>query len=304
MNNFHGFYKKNTFFEGWYVKHQNETNTFAIIPAFHVDKNGTKKVTLQIITETFSHVFSFPANALKVAKHRFYVRIKDADGTVILCEKGLKIHCIKEKMKIQGTILYQPFTRLSSDIMGPFHWVPFMQCNHGIVSLAHCLSGMIEINDKKMDFNHGIGYIEKDWGNSFPKNYVWTQCSWFKEQNNCVMMAVADIPILGQKKKPIICFTGCICSIWYKGRQYRFATYQGAKVISCTEREIIIKQGKYQLSARLLEGKRFPLRAPEQGSMTRSIHECPSCTVHYTFSENKKTIFNFISRMAGFETVS
>lgn len=299
MTNFHGFHKNSTFFEGWYAKYQNQTNTVAVIPAFHIDKYGVQQATLQIITENFSHVFSFPVQELKIAKHKFYIHTKE----IILCEKGMKVKCESEGVSIYGMIKYQPFTVLNSDIMGPFHWIPFMQCNHGVVSLAHRISGKLEINKEQFDFNNGIGYIEKDWGSSFPKNYIWTQCNWSKEHDNCIMMAVADIPILGKKEKNNFCFTGCICIVWYERKEYRIATYKGAKVLTCTEKEIVVKQGEYQLSARLLEGKEFSLRAPNNGSMTRNIHECPSCTVHYTFLKNKQPVFDFISKMAGFESV-
>jgi len=40
MNNFHGETKRRSYFEGWYLKHQNAERTVAVIPAFHLDKKG------------------------------------------------------------------------------------------------------------------------------------------------------------------------------------------------------------------------------------------------------------------------
>ena len=45
--------------------------------------------------------------------------------------------------------------------MGPFSIFPFMECNHGIISLHHKVSGRLSINYKELIIKDGIGYIEK-----------------------------------------------------------------------------------------------------------------------------------------------
>ncbi|MBI9095756.1 MAG: hypothetical protein JEY71_12845 [Sphaerochaeta sp.] len=41
-----------------------------------------------------------------------------------------------------------PVTLTSPGIMGWFSYVPFMECNHGVVSTHHGLQGTVEINGK------------------------------------------------------------------------------------------------------------------------------------------------------------
>ena len=53
--------------------------------------------------------------------------------------------------------------------MGPFSYLPLMECYHGILSMDHNISGSIDYNDQTIDFNEGRGYIEKDYGKSFSK---------------------------------------------------------------------------------------------------------------------------------------
>ena len=65
--------------------------------------------------------------------------------------------------------------------MGPFSFVPFMECYHGIISMDHSIIGELSIKGKKVDFTSGRGYIEKDWGHSFPIGYVWMQSNHFSE---------------------------------------------------------------------------------------------------------------------------
>ena len=76
-----------------------------------------------------------------------------------------------------------------------FSYLP-MQCKHRIISMCHTLYGILKINGEAVSFENGIGYIESDRGTSFPKSYIWTQCSIPKEQPSSIVAAVADIPLV------------------------------------------------------------------------------------------------------------
>ncbi len=299
MNNFSGYHKANSYFEGWYLKHQSNDVSIALIPAFHIDGNGEKNASIQVITNSGSYLFPFSKNHFFASKNRFYVKIDNN----VFSDKGISIHLKNEKIEISGTIRYFPFTRLQSDIMGPFRYIPFMQCNHGILSMLHGLSGSIIINGVAYDFSEGIGYIEKDFGSSFPKYYTWTHCGdWTGKQDCSLTVAAAHIPF------GLLTFTGCIGAIWHHGREYRLATYLGARIVKSSPYELIIKQGRYKLQIMRLDTKKInnndrSLYAPERGSMNRIIKENIACTVHYCFTKSQKVIFDFISSQASFESV-
>ena len=78
------------------------------------------------------------------------------------------------------------------------------------------------INGQKYYFRNAWGYWEGDCGRSFPKEYVWTQCFF---NDGALMLSVADIPMAG------IRFTGIIGVVLWRGKEYRIATYLGAKVV-------------------------------------------------------------------------
>lgn len=59
--------------------------------------------------------------------------------------------------------------------MGPFAYLNGMACNHGIVSMKHQITGHMVIKGLDLYFKEDSGYIEKDWGRSFPKRYIWLQ---------------------------------------------------------------------------------------------------------------------------------
>lgn len=295
MRNFHGQNKQHRFFEGWYLKHEKDGHVLALIPAYHVDEQGRASASVQIITPASSDVVRFPSTAFGAADKRFFVRVGENEFS----DLGMKIDLKGKHFSVRGRLRYTPFQQPRYDMMGPFRHLHFLECNHGVLSLSHRLSGALDVNGQKIDFTGGLGYIEKDWGHSFPSSYLWTQCGWpTNKGGSSVMISVADIPLLGRK------FTGCIGAVWDGSREYRLATYHGASICRCTAKEVVVRQGNLQLQARRLEGRSHPLQAPVGGGMTRVIHESPACKVRYRFWNDGRLIFDQVGNCAGFEAVS
>ena len=78
---------------------------------------------------------------------------------------------------------------MSPNSMGFFAYFPFMQCYHEIVSMSHSLNGSLNFSEA-IDFSGGEGYIEKDWGTSFPKEYVWIQSNNFEKSDASILRLV------------------------------------------------------------------------------------------------------------------
>lgn len=176
--------------------------------------------------------------------------------------------------------------------MGPFHYVPFMQYRHSVYSMRHSVEGQITVNGKKLDFQNGVGYIEGDSGSSFPNQYIWTQCCF---ENGSLMLSVADIPLLGFH------FTGIVGVVLLKGKEYRIATYLGAKIRHIGKDIVTVSQGDYEFTAKFIKKKAQPLYAPVNGAMNRIIHESASCKAYYKFSYKDKILYEFTSDRASFE---
>lgn len=167
-----------------------------------------------------------------------------------------------------------------------------MQCRHSVYSMKHQINGQININGQLYNFQNGLGYIEGDRGYSFPERYIWTQCCF---KGGSLMLSVADIPLFGFN------FTGIIGIVMLNGKEYRLATYLGAKIKHIGENTVIIKQSDYCLTAKLIEKNTYPLYAPINGEMSRIIHESASCKAYYRFSCKSKILCEFTSDTASFE---
>ena len=90
-------------------------------------------------------------------------------------------------------------------------------------------------------------------------------------------------------------------SILWRGRQYRLATYLGAKAIRIQKGNVRIVQGDMELEARLLEPAGKALKAPTDGNMVRTIHESVTCRAYYRFQKRGSTLFEFETDKASFE---
>lgn len=271
------------YFKGYYFKCSENGRSFAMIPALHHD--GKKRnASLQIITE--DKVYIVPYSNIKFKKG--IIRL----GRNLFSEKGMSLNVDYDGCKINGKVYFKKLKKLKYDIMGPFQYVPFLQCRHSVVSMMHSVKGEIIINDTNYRFHNGVGYIEGDRGRSFPKEYIWTQCHF---KNGSLMLAVADIPFLG------FSFKGIIGAVVIAGTEYRIATYLGAKISHLGNNTVIIRQGKYKLYAKLLEEKHQDLNAPVNGEMIRTIHESVSCRAYYKFSYKNRTLVEFESDNASFE---
>lgn len=272
-------------FYGWYLKCQSETQTLGVIPAIH--NTGNKRTcSIQVITDNDAWTVMFPADAFKRTKRNIVI------GENWFGEKGMHLAIRTPQVTVRGKLDFGSLYSLKYDIMGPFSLVPFMECRHSVWSMRHSVRGNVCINGQKYYFRNAWGYWEGDCGRSFPKEYVWTQCFF---NDGALMLSVADIPMAG------IRFTGIIGVVLWRGKEYRIATYLGAKVVKRQNKMVRVKQGSLELDVRLLETSGHPLKAPLKGDMARTIHESASCRAFYQLCKGDHTLFAFETNRASFE---
>lgn len=272
-------------FYGWYMKCQSDTQTLAVIPAIH--QTGKKTTcSIQIITNDGVWAASFPSQAFRQANQKICI------GENQFAKDGIRFNMKTPKLTVKGKLRFGSLSPLKYDIMGPFALVPFMECRHSVWSMQHSVCGTVSINGHNYSFPNGTGYWEGDRGRSFPKVYAWTQC-FFKDGS--LMLSVADIPIAG------IHFTGIIGIVLWQNHEYRLATYLGAKAVKIENGILRITQGDMELEVQLLKSAKCPLMAPDNGCMTRTIHESASCQAFYRFRKGGRILFAFKTDYASFE---
>lgn len=286
--------RKKSFFEGWYFKHQYNDFSISLIPGINISKDGKRYAFIQVITNNDSYNIKYKFEDFSISKDRLTIKIKDN----IFSKSGVILNIKDSDIKIKAQLKYNNITPIRSDIMGPFALIKFMECNHEVISLHHEVNGNLKINNEEIKINNGIGYIEKDYGTSFPKTYLWVHCNDFKNDKVSVMVSIADIPFLGFE------FKGCIASILYKEKEYRMATYNGVRVINYNKNGLTIKRGRYKLHIDIEDNNAKKLLAPNQGEMERVIYEAIACSGRFRFYKKDKLIFDLKSNNTSFEYVN
>lgn len=273
------------YFYGWYMKCQSDTQTLAVIPAVH-RKGRERTCSIQVITDKDVWTVSFPADQYRRTGRNIFI------GENRFGEDGIRLDVHTAELTIRGNLKFGSLLPLKYDIMGPFAFVPFMECRHSVWSMRHSVRGKVRINGMEYCFRDAWGYWEGDRGRSFPREYAWTQCCF---PDGSLMLSVADIPMAGTR------FTGIIGVVLWQGKEYRLATYLGAKAIKIRNRTLRVIQGDMEFEARLLESAGRPLKAPQKGDMVRTIHESAACRAFYCLRKGRQTLFSFETEQASFE---
>lgn len=293
---------KDTYFEGWYFKNSKGNSSISFIPGIHIE-NGEKKAFIQVITNSHSYYIPYSFSDFSFSHSPFSIRIKDN----FFSKDNLSIHIQDEKqnLKIDGDIHYTnseniTTTKISPSIMGPFSYLPFMECNHGIISMKNDIAGTLVINEQPLILDEGIGYIEKDWGSSFPQSYVWCEGNNFKDSDASFFLSVATIP------KPIS-FTGFICSFIWNKKEYRFASYNFSKLVryevSKENVSVLLKHKDYLLLVESNNTNGLKLKAPVKGEMNKDILETLNASIQVTLKKDNTVLFTNTSSNCGLEIV-
>lgn len=189
----------------------------------------------------------------------------------------------ESNLNLAGDLSLGAFHPLKRKVMGPFTYLP-MECSHDIYSMHHEVNGVLDINGNKISFDGGLGYIEGDKGTNFPSKYIWYNSLL---PDATVTFAIASIPLFG-----FIHFTGLLCFIKYKDKEYRLCTYNGGKAITICEKHIVIRKGKLRLSIEVGDLSGHPLKAPVNGDMVRYIKENLRIPTKYRLTLGEETLLD------------
>lgn len=303
---FQGNGKKKNYFEGWYFKvvSADGKNTWAFIPGISYSGKGNHSF-IQVINGITGKTwyFKYPVESFAYSRNSFNTKVSDSHFS----EGGFQLNMKEGNDSFSGEIQFIepvrfPVRLARPGIMGWYRYVPFMECYHGVVSLHHGLKGSLTINREVIDFSGGKGYVEKDWGTSMPKSWVWMQSNHFEPEKTSFMLSVARIPWLGSS------FTGFLGFMLHQGRLYPFATYTGASIrnlkISDETVEVTIHSKDFAIHVKGRNSSRGLLKAPVGGDMQRVIHESVDAELHVRLTDKKGLLlFEGTGSNAGLELV-
>ncbi|MBN2148472.1 MAG: hypothetical protein JW726_13880 [Anaerolineales bacterium] len=302
---YHGHKTKPPFFEGWYFKlvSADESQRYAIIPGVILGEHAHAFVQVLngVTGETAYH--TYPLEQFWASERQFEVRI----GLNTFTQERITLDIPQGPLALRGELRFTnttpwPVSLLSPGIMGWYAWVPFMECYHGVLSFDHPIQGSLAVDRQVLDFSDGRGYIEKDWGKSFPAGWIWMQSNHFSQPSTCLTASIARIPWIGSA------FTGFIVGFWHAERLYRFATYTGAQVeslqIAPDHIEWVLRDRHYRIELRAARAEGGLILGPTRMEMGTRVPETLNARLHVRLSElSGGIIFEGEGRHAGLEVV-
>lgn len=294
---FQGEHAEAPYFEGWYFRMQNGTHFLSLIPGICLGADSHAYIQILNAEQGISHYWRYPPSAFQFRRDRFEISIE---------ENIFSSECIRLRdPRLQGEIHFAnrvPFSPhpLHTGMMGPFAFFPHMQCSHGVVTIQSTLAGSLADDSGEMDFTGGMGYVEKDWGKSFPQPYLWTQAHL---DGGTFMLCLARVPVPGGA------MTGLLSFLFTGEKRFFFSTYTGSRPSSICRTEdgtlhLSFRTPLHRLLLSLLMHEGLPLKAPGTHGMERKIREDPHAFLSIRLTAcNGKTVFQGQSTDAGAEVV-
>jgi hypothetical protein len=308
---FQGAAKRRRYFEGWYFKQSGGPieGVWSFIPGIALgDSPEHSHSFVQVIEGKTgkSWWFEYPHDSFWASESGLQIRV----GGNTFSQEGLSVDLDNGVSRISGSFTFGALTTIkfppwSPGVMGPFSFIPGMECNHGLVSLDHTIRGGIEIDGRKVVIDDGRGYIEKDWGTSMPESWIWMQSNDFSRRGDSVMLSVAKIPWMGSF------FVGFLCVASLNGEKKVFASYNRSRIealsaddskVGCTIFRKLGREIEERIEFRATRSRGGILRAPVAGSMSRRISEAVDATIQVTLKRGGSKIYEAESPLAGLET--
>jgi hypothetical protein len=283
---------------------KNQELVYSFIPGISLNSENPHAF-IQVINGLTgkTQYIEYPLSSFSFSKKHFKVQVGDS----VFATDSMLLNINSPLIRVEGRLGYSgsvkyPASLLSPGIMGWYSFVPFMECKHGVVSVTHRIDGALTIDNTLLDFSGGKGYIEKDWGQSFPESWIWFQSNNFAHSDACIMMSIAKIPWLGKF------FTGFLGFLYHNGTFYPFSTYHKSEITALSLADDTLTLGfkskKHQLRVTATLKKTGILLAPKSGEMSRRIKESVDSELKVELLDlHGKVLYHDHASRAGLEVI-
>ena len=305
---YHGKHKKKNFFEGWYYKIVDKTNShkLAIIPGISYSNDKSQHHSfIQILNghEGKYNYISYSSENFKYDNDKFRICI----DSNIFTMNHVNLSINHDDISIKGHLVFKgsvkwPDSIINPGSMGFYNYLKFMECYSQVCILNGSLVGDLDVNGEKINFTGGKVYVEKNWGKSFPKSWLWIQSNCFNRRKASVTCSLGTIPF------PIRDFQGFLIGVTVENQFYSFTTINRSKLhIDFLENNVILhveKKGVKLTLKTYTDEKDFLLcKGPQKGKMSSFVRETLNGKVYVLLEDtkNNKKIFEDIGLSTGVE---
>jgi len=292
--------KKKESFEGWFVKIDDQVNDLMISVIWGYSTHDATKHAFIQFTSSIDHQTSYiryPMEELKWQVKPFVLQI----GKNQLSEKGMILDFENNGVPVKGEFEFGEFNPIKTSFLKPniMGWLTYFpnECNHSIISMHHHVNGNLKIGEANWTFKDAHGYLEKDWGTSFPKEYVWAHANGWADSS--FVFSNATVPVLGKFAK------GFFLVLQHQGKEYRFSSIEGARMLKFEVThdafKAKVKKGKYIVTIEAKQNNPVALASPIKGEMSEHIKESLDGTIEIVMKLEGKEIIRLSSNRASID---
>ena len=158
-------------FEGWYFKFVDAAGSqpYAIIPGVFLGEDSHAFIQVLDGRAGTASYHRFPLESFRASPNEFAVEIAGNHFSSQRLNLKIDAEQTNARQSICGSLEFSPWrpwpvTWTSPGVMGPYSFVPFMECNHGILSLDHAVSGALHVDGRDTLYDGGSWLLRKRLG--------------------------------------------------------------------------------------------------------------------------------------------
>jgi hypothetical protein len=256
--------RKKKYFEGWFQKiysHEHHVS-FILIYGMATGHSADKKGFIQLHIPNQEHtIYTFNESDVAFSSHEHRVEF----GENVFSENRIYLHAADVQLDLDITNL-QP-KNIRRNTMGGYYFIPNLPCYHAVVNEVQEVSGEIHFNRGSYTIRGAKGYLEKNWGTSFPEEYLWMHAFDSHNSSNQLLFSLANVKWMGRT------YTKHVGYLKFNDIRIDLLQKSFIQVDRPTEthQRIRISNTKVtlEITVKLLDGIHF--KAPEKGVLQRSI---------------------------------
>lgn len=178
------------YFEGWfqkvYIPEQNKS--IIIIYGIATGNELTKTGFIQLLVPGHEVIhIDFHRDEIALSKRKHEVKL----GRNYFSSN--RIHIEYKLVELDLEIIPQTKKALKQNSMGNFYLVPGLPCYHSVLQINSSVKGIVKINNELIHIARSSGYLEKNWGTSFPEKYFWMHAQDPINSTNQVLFSQAEM---------------------------------------------------------------------------------------------------------------
>lgn len=261
-----GEFDRTNYFEGWFHKIYSTKHraSFVIIYGYTTGHSADKFGFIQVhIPNQEPRILYFDKSEVRCDPNQHRLEMGEHE----LSLEGMNIRT--EEFVIDLCFSKNEPIRTVKNSMGYHYFIPNLPCYHAVCNPFHTVSGEIRTTDSQYCFERETGYLEKNWGTSFPEKYLWLHAIDQNDPEMSLLFSQAEIGWFGntfqrhvgyiRTKDDVVDFRGL--------KDFRIRIQQ----IESNKQHILLNSRDLDVEIIVQTDQHICLLGPEQGKLSRKI---------------------------------